>query len=110
MQKNSKLALFTIAALVLAVAFTAPVLAGEKHQKAEKGDSTTVIPVSGMTCGGCASAIKTAVKKMDGVTSVEVDHEGGKTSVTFNKEMVTVAEIVKTINKTGFKATAPTDS
>ena len=39
MQKNSRLAMFTVAALVLAVAFTAPALAGGKHHKAEKGEA-----------------------------------------------------------------------
>ena len=109
MQKNSRFALFVVAALVLAVGIAAPALAGGKHHKAEKGeaDAKTVIAVSGMTCGGCASAIKTAVNKLDGVVTVDVDHEAGSTAVTYVKNKVTVSEIVKAINKTGFKATNP---
>ena len=38
--------------------------------------------VSGMTCGHCKTAIEGALKKVTGVTGVNVDLAGGKASVT----------------------------
>lgn len=119
MKKHLQLGITAMAALaVTLVLASAPALAGHGHDhateakkdaKAElpEGQTRTLIPVSGMTCAGCASAINTAVKKLDGVVDVVVDHEKGNTQVTYVKDKVTVGEIVKAINKTGFKATEP---
>jgi copper chaperone len=37
--------------------------------------------ISGMRCGGCATAVKAAIERVAGVTRVEVDLEGGKATV-----------------------------
>ncbi|ONI90935.1 hypothetical protein ALI22I_10920 [Saccharothrix sp. ALI-22-I] len=37
--------------------------------------------VQGMTCGGCATKVTSAVKDVSGVTNVVVDIAGGKLSV-----------------------------
>ncbi len=66
-----------------------------------------VIPVKGMTCGGCETAIKLAVKKLDGIVSVEADHKEGRATVEYVKDKVTIEKIVEAINKTGFKASMP---
>ena len=71
------------------------------------GQARIVIPVSGMTCGGCEAAIKVVVRKLDGVVDVQADYKNGSATVTYFKEKVTVEKIVEAINKTGFKATPP---
>ena len=71
------------------------------------GEARVVIPVKGMTCGGCSAAINRAVKKLDGVVEVAADHEKGTATVTYLKDKVTVERIVEAINKTGFKAVLP---
>jgi len=119
MKTHLRLEYLAVAALAAAIAFSAaPALAGHDHAhdksakseaKADlpEGQVRTVIPVSGMTCSGCASAINVAVKKLDGVVDVAVNADEGNAAVTYVKKKVTVAEIVKAINKTGFKATEP---
>ena len=72
-----------------------------------EGQARVVIPVNGMTCGACASAITRAVKKLDGVITVDVDYEKGSTTVVLEEEKVTTEQIVEAINKTGFKASMP---
>ena len=110
---NSKLGILALAALAVVLGLAvAPTTAGDAEKDDAKaslpdGQVRTVIPVSGMTCGGCAAIIKTVVKKLDGIVEVEVDHEKGNTSVTYVKEKVTVTEIVNAINKMGYKATEP---
>lgn len=71
------------------------------------GQARVVIPVEGMTCGGCAVAIKMAVRKLDGVVDAEADHKKGTATVIYEKDTVTVEKIVEAINKTGFKASLP---
>lgn len=75
----------------------------------EKQDQV-VIPVKGMTCAGCSAAVRVAVKRLDGVVSVEVDHEKASATVVRNPEKVTVEQIVEAINRTGFKASPPEKS
>ena len=74
-----------------------------------EGQSRVVIAVDGMTCGACATSIKKAVNKLDGIISIDVDHEGGSTTVVRVNDKVTVKEIVTAINMTGFKASEPTE-
>ena len=71
------------------------------------GEARVVIPVKGMTCGGCEGAIKVAVKKLDGIVAVEADHKKGEATVTYLMDKVTVEKIIEAINKTGFKASPP---
>ncbi|MBK8468258.1 MAG: heavy-metal-associated domain-containing protein [Actinomycetales bacterium] len=42
--------------------------------------STQAFPVIGMTCGRCASAVSSELKKIPGVTEVSVDLVAGATS------------------------------
>ena len=120
MNKNLRFGVLAVAALAMALGLSAvPATAGHGHDhgkdakkdeaKAElpEGQIRTVIPVSGMTCAGCASSVQTAVKKLDGVVDVVVHHEEGNTEVTYVKDKVSVTDIVKAINKTGFKASEP---
>ena len=43
---------------------------------------TTDFQVQGMTCNHCANAVSTEIKKLTGVTDVEVTVDDGKVSVT----------------------------
>lgn len=42
---------------------------------------TIEVTVEGMTCDGCASKVRDALAKTDGVTSADVDHASGKVTV-----------------------------
>jgi copper chaperone len=43
--------------------------------------ATATFIVTGMTCGHCAAAVRDEVRKVDGVTGVEVDLASGRVSV-----------------------------
>lgn len=74
------------------------------------GQDRVMVPVEGMTCGGCVESITRQVKKLEGVVDVEVDHLKGAVTVVRVIDKVTVEQIVETINKTGFKASKPKQS
>ena len=71
------------------------------------GLSRAVIPVEGMTCEGCSSAVKLALMRVEGVMAAEVDHERGEATVIHDENRVGVARILQAINRTGFKAAPP---
>lgn len=43
--------------------------------------TTYILIVKGMTCGGCEKAISSALRKVDGVQSVQADHATGRVVV-----------------------------
>ncbi len=81
----------------------------EPAQKAssDKNEAITqkaVLNVSGMTCGGCASEVKSALMKVDGVQECKVSWKDGKAEVGFCCDPAKAGDLVKAVNKTGFKA------
>ncbi len=66
--------------------------------------STVELKVSGMTCSGCAVSVRNALLEIPGVASASVDHETGRTTVQYDPRKASTAQLVETVNKTGFKA------
>ncbi len=65
---------------------------------------TTQIPVSGMTCGSCAVAVRKALTSLEGVKKADVSVEQNKATVVYEDSQVTEKQLREAINKTGFKA------
>ena len=65
---------------------------------------TTQIPVSGMTCGSCAVAVRKALTSLEGVKKADVSVEQNKATVIYEDSHVTEKQLREAINKTGFKA------
>ena len=108
----SRMVFRTLAGLVvvaLAVVGAYAQTAGNEaaEQQLPEGQTRVVIPVKGMTCGGCCIPIETVVKKLDGVVDAKADYEKGQATVTFEKDKVSVNKIVDAINTTSFKASLP---
>lgn len=63
------------------------------------------LKVTGMTCGGCAAAVKSAAKKVDGVKEADVSYEKGLAEVTYDPAKTTPKAIAQAITeRSGFKA------
>ncbi len=61
--------------------------------------------VSGMDCGGCASKIENAVKRIEGVTTVQVSVTTGSLNVAHTGNAITPAEIEQKVTALGYKLT-----
>lgn len=61
-----------------------------------------VLKIEGMMCGHCQKHVEEALSAMDGVTSVTVDLEGKKATVTTNKEIST-DQFAKVIADAGYE-------
>ncbi|APC49038.1 copper-binding protein [Virgibacillus halodenitrificans] len=60
------------------------------------------IDVQGMTCGHCKMSVEGALKKLDGVSSAEVNLEAGKVDVTFDESKVNVDAMKEAIEEQGY--------
>ncbi len=65
-----------------------------------------VFQIDGMTCEGCAAVVETAVRKVPGVVSVEVDYDQARATVGVEAgQPVPVDRIVATLQEAGYQAT-----
>lgn len=64
----------------------------------------SLLNVTGMTCQGCVRHVDAAVRKVDGVTAVEVALEGGRLRVTHDVERAPVAAIEAAVSGAGYTA------
>lgn len=68
---------------------------------------TISVPVEGMICVACAGRVKTALKAVHGVRSVEVSLEKRNARVEYKNHTVTLDQLTHSINELGYKAGAP---
>jgi len=67
-------------------------------------DTTTTFKVTGMYCSVCETKIQHALQKTDGVTNATVSLDKGSAVVTYDNAKVKPDQIVKLIEKEGYKA------
>lgn len=94
-----------IVALGGAAVMAAQTTAAEQEKQKPAAGAMCVLKVSGMTCGGCAAAVKSAAKKVDGVKDATVSHKEGRAEVSYDPSKTTPDAIARAISeKSGFKA------
>jgi len=64
------------------------------------------LEIGGMTCASCASRIEKKLNRMDGVTAT-VNYATEKAAVTVADPAVSVADVIATVEKTGYTAAIP---
>ena len=65
---------------------------------------TTTFNVTGMTCGGCESHVRTAVGALPGVRTVLIEPESGRATVAFDPQLTTPSAVADTITAAGYPA------
>ena len=71
------------------------------------GQARVTIPVSGMHCDYCASTVKNALTRLDGVKSVDVYLDKGEAVVVYEKGKVDPSRLAGQIDGLGFQAGPP---
>lgn len=66
---------------------------------------THELHVTGMTCGGCENAVRRAVGKLPGVTSVTASHQAQRVEVTFDPSRIDLDAIRRQITTLGYVVT-----
>ena len=67
------------------------------------------LKITGMSCAGCASHIHTTLSKTNGVIKDEVKYPGDMAIIKYDASKTSVQEIIKAIEKTGYKAEVQKD-
>lgn len=65
-----------------------------------------LIPVEGMTCGGCTSSVEKVLSGHDGVQSASASLEGANVEVEFDSAVIMQGEIENAIRDAGFDVPA----
>ncbi|MFP4532538.1 MAG: heavy metal translocating P-type ATPase [Desulfobacterales bacterium] len=60
------------------------------------------LPVTGMTCANCAANIERSVKKLSGVSGVEVNFASEQLSADIDDEQVNIDDVVGRVQKAGY--------
>lgn len=77
-----------------------------KVEDVSKAAGTHVaLNVTGMTCGACSAKVTAALKALEGVNAVSVDHETGKAEVAFDESKTNADAMIAAISKLKFAAT-----
>jgi copper chaperone CopZ len=69
------------------------------------GDHLAIIRIEGMHCHRCEQTIQKALKSHPGVHEVEVDYPSRQASVLFDKQQVTVQQLMDSITDAGYRTT-----
>jgi len=69
-----------------------------------------IINIRGMMCDHCVNSVTQAVKKLDGVNSVEVSLSNKNAIVDFDEKIVSLREVENAIKKAGYEVLSKRDS
>lgn len=65
------------------------------------------VPVSGMSCGGCAATVQQALEALTGVVAAKVSHAEAKAQIDFDPASVSVPQLLESILKAGYEPGVP---
>ena len=98
-----KRTLFAAVAIVLGLILLVgalPCCGADQPQKIAK------LRIEGMTCGGCATAVRVVLNKVDGVSDAKVSYEEKLAVVDYDPAKVTPQQLARTVErKLRYKAT-----
>jgi len=66
---------------------------------------TVTLEVQGMTCAACPITVKTALKRVPGVSDVKVDYNTGIAEVNYDPNKTSPDELAKAITTAGYPTT-----
>lgn len=66
--------------------------------------SEAVIDVKGMTCNSCVNHVGAALRRLPGVTTVEIKLAEGEARIVFDPALVTTSAMVSAVEEEGYEA------
>lgn len=74
------------------------------HYSVHAASKIATIKVGGMTCGGCAIGVRTALSRVGGVAKAEVSYEDQRAVITYDPSKVSTDKLLATVRSFGYKA------
>ena len=75
---------------------------GYEAKKVESTLKSITIPIEGMTCSACSSAVERSLKKLDGAHEVYVNLTTEKAMITYDPSVLKTSTIKQSITKAGY--------
>lgn len=63
-----------------------------------------ILNISGMVCGGCASSVREALLRLDGVQAAEVSHVEGRATVDYDPDRLGPETLKAAVAQLGYEA------
>lgn len=67
-------------------------------------NKTISLSITGMSCGGCVSAVKKALSSVPGVESAEVDLQSASAKVAVGTAAVPIDKLILAVKLAGYRA------
>jgi len=80
------------------------VISNASMERNEKKENQVYLALSGMHCSSCAGLIERGLKKVVGVSTVNVNFAAEKARVVFDSSQTTVEKLIRAVEKSGYKA------
>lgn len=107
--KYRRLAIAVVAGFSLAsgIAIFTPMVSSAQPQEvlAASRERAATFAIANMTCAMCPITVRTAMKNVDGVKSVQVDFDAKTATVTFDPSRATLKDIMAASTNAGYPAT-----
>ena len=87
--------------------FASPPIAAPTHAQRANGLDRIVISVEGLSCVACEIPVRHALRRIDGVKSVDVNAATKTATVDYEPTKVNPVQLVAAINSTGYHASPP---
>ncbi|NIM59722.1 MAG: heavy metal translocating P-type ATPase, partial [Candidatus Aminicenantes bacterium] len=81
-----------------------------RPQGATLSQDKAVINIAGMHCSSCVLTIENALKKLPGVSNAKVNFTSEKAHIDYDSTKVSLKDLHKTIEKTGYKTIKPKET
>jgi mercuric transport protein len=101
---NQTVAAVGLGALTAFNYFGSRALAGAPNAMATSSTATVTLNVEGMTCAACSVAVKTVLKRLDGVKQAKVNFAEKNAVVEYEPAKVKPKQMVDAVNKLGYQA------
>lgn len=88
----------------LIVGFGAATLVAAPPAEAQAETARVTLHIDGMTCASCSLAVRTALRRLDGVREANVSFDEKRARVVYDPARVTTERMVQAINDLGYRA------
>ena len=68
---------------------------------------TKILPIEGMTCAACSTAVERAVRKLPGITEANVNLTAENLHLRYDESQVSLDNVVRAVDDAGYKAVIP---
>ena len=93
------------------LAAACPACDGESPPPVAQSDSRTVtFAIEGMSCGGCATSISEALRRVEGVLGADVSYDERRATVEYDSDRVSQDRLMEVIRDLGYRVEVAEDS